>query len=272
MAVKLDLPGSTLTWGYESEQADRGVRKALVTDEPTKESAINAAVNAAQSGGENLYSTNNIPLQSATAIRLGVNRWLVDLNYARGRLSQRREASERYVSVTTLSDILTPVYLTTQNRLNGLPYDTITSPDYQYWYRMPYAQGTANTVYGQDAATPPEPYMFRKPQLRITINYTSAIYTFGNGEVAKVGKSNQNVFPIAEIGAIGANAFAQGELFYEGFDTDPRDISRFSAAIRFRYTPGGFYNQRLKWNNGATYPNDRYWYVANEASYELITF
>lgn len=272
MAVKLDIPGSTLTWGYESEQADRAVRKCIVSDEATKEAAINAAVSAAQNGGENLYSTNNIPLQAATAVRLGVNRWLVDLSYARGRLSQRREASERYVTVTSLTDILTPVYLTTANRLNGLPYDTITSPSYAYWYRMPYAQGLASGVLGQDSATPPEPYMFRKPQLKITINYTASVYTFGNGEILKVGKSNQNVFPIAEIGAIGANAFAQGELLYEGFNTDPRDISRFSASVVFRFTPGGFYTQRLKWNNGATYPNERYWFVANEPTHELVTF
>jgi hypothetical protein len=272
MAVKIDIPGSTLTWGYESEHADRAVRKCIVTNEATKEAAINAAVLAAQSGGENLYSTNNIPLQAATAIRLGADRWLVDLNYARGRLSQRREASERYVTTTTLSDILTPVYLTTANRLNGLPFDNISSPSYQYWYRIPYAQGLANGVYGQDSATPPEPYMFRKPQLKITISYTSSVYTFGNGEINKTGKSNQNTFPIAEIGALGANAFAQGELFYEGFSTDPRDISRFSASVVFRFTPGGFFTQRLKWNNGNTYPNDRFWYVVHEPTYELVTF
>lgn len=269
MAVKLDIPGSTLTWGYESEQADRAVRKCIVTDEATKEAAINAAVSAAQNAGENLYSTNNIPLQAATAVRLGANRWLVDLNYARGRLSQRRDETERYVTVTTIADTNTDVYLTTANRLNGLPYDSITSNSYAYWYRMPYVPGTS---FGQHAGSPPVPYSFRRPRLRIQIAYTSSVYTFGNGEIGKVGKTNSNAFPIAEIGAIGANAFQPGELYYEGFGTDPRDISRFPASISFMYSPGGFYTQRIRWNNGATYPNDKYWYVVHESTFEQVLF
>ena len=265
MAVKLDIVGSNLTYGYETELADRALRKALVTGATSKEAAIKEAVNAAAVGGENLYTPNNIPLQSATAIRLGADRWLVDLAYARTRISQRRDALERRVSVTTLPDVYVPVYSTSPNRTNGLPFDVITSNTYQYWYGVQYVPGTAQ---GQDPMAVPKPYMFRKPQIRIQVNYTVPVYNFGDGYIEKLGKTNSNQFYIAEI----AGSYQPGELLLEGFSTDPREISRWSAGVTFRHVPGGFYTQRVLWNNGATYPNQKYWYLENVSTYEQTQF
>ena len=265
MAVKLDFPGSTITRGYESELADRAVRKALVTDVSTKEAAIKAAVDEAAVGGENLYTEINIPLQAATAIRLGKDRWLVDLSYGRSRISQRRDAYERRVTVTTLSDIYVPVFTTTANRQYGLPFDSISSNTYDKWYAMQYVPGT---VKGQDPMAPPKPYQYRKPQVRIQLDYTVDVYRFGDAYIDRLGKTNSNVFYIPEI----AGTYQPGELMLEGFSTDPREISRWSVGVTFRYTPGGYYTQRPVWNNGATYPNDKYWYLINEPTYELTQF
>lgn len=266
--AKLDLPGSSLTWGYESELMDKALRKCVVTGALSKEEAINTAVTAAQTGGSDLYSSVNIPLQGASCVRLGSDRWMVDLQYARSRMSQRRNPAERRVSVTTVNDFAVPVYLVTQNRACGIPYESITSntlPAGASWYRMQYVPGTNG---GQDSRLIPQPYLFRRPQFRIQLNYTTTSYTFGFNDAAKVGKSNSNVFFIPEIGGM----FTAGQLYYEGFGTEPRDISRFAATVNFLHTPGGFCEQVLKWNNGATYPNQKYWFVENQLVYETAVF
>jgi len=268
--AKLDLPGSNLSWGYESELADRALRKCVVTGAASKEDAINTAVTAAQTGGANLYSSLNIPLQAASATRLGADRWLVDLQYARTRMSQRRNAAERRVSVVTANDIFTPCYIVTSNRVNGLPFSTATNWNTfangdARWYRLATVPGTNG---GQDSRLIPQPYLFRRPQFRIQINYTTTSYTFGFNDAGKVGKVNSNVYFIPEIGGM----FTAGQLLYDGFGTEPRDISRFAATINFLHTPGGFYEQALRWNNGATYPNDKYWFVENVLPYEAAVF
>lgn len=268
--AKLDIPGSNLSWGYESELADRALRKCIVTGAVSKEDAITTAVTAAQTGGENLYSSMNIPLQNASAIRLGADRWLVDLQYGRTRMSQRRNAAERRVSVTTANDITTPCYIVTSNRLNGLPHsvatnwNTFANADAR-WYRIAMVPGTNGA---QDPRLVPQPYLFRRPQFRIQLNYTTTAYTFGFNDAGKVGKVNSNVFFIPEIGGM----FTAGQLYYEGFGTEPRDISRFAATVNFLHTPGGFYEQALRWNNGSTYPNDKFWYVENVLPFETAVF
>jgi hypothetical protein len=268
--AKLDIPGSSLTWGYESELMDRALRKCVVTGAVSKEDAISTAVTAAQTGGQNLYSSVNIPLQGASCIRLGADRWMVDLQYARSRISQRRNAAERRVSVTTVNDFTVPVYLVTQNRACGLPFENITSwappaGAAWSWYRMQFVPGTNK---GQDSRFFPQPYLFRRPQFRIQLNYTTTSYTFGFNDVNKVGKANSNTYFIPEIGGM----FTAGQLYYEGYGTEPRDISRFAATVNFLHTPGGFCEQVLKWNNGSVYPNDRYWYVENQFVYETAVF
>lgn len=270
--AKLDLPGSSLTWGYESELMDKALRKCIVTGAVSKEEAINTAVTAAQAGGENLYSAVNIPLQGASCVRLGSDRWMVDLQYARSRMSQRRNPSERRVSVMTVSDFSVPVYLITQNRACGIPYENITSntpPVGSSWYRIRTIPGLIGAGGGgQDPRLPPEPYLFRRPQFRIQLNYTTTSYTFGFNDAGKVGKVNSNVYFIPEIGGM----FTAGQLYYEGFGTEPRDISRFAATVNFLHTPGGYCEQVVKWNNGAVYPNQKYWYVENQLVYETAVF
>jgi hypothetical protein len=266
--AKLDLPGSTMSWGYESELADKAVRKCVVTGAANKEEAITTAVTAAQSGGENLYSSMNIPLQTASCVRLGADRWLVDLQYARTMMSQRRNAGERRCAVTSLTDLNVPCYLKTDQRANGLPFVNISSnnlPAGTEWHRMQYVPGTTN---GQGARLIPEPYNFRRPQFRISLSYTTETYTFGFDDAGRVGKVNNNTFFIPEIGGM----FVAGELFYDGYGTAPRDISRFAATVNFRMVTGGFYEQAIKWNNGATYPNEKYWKVVNVPMYESVLF
>ena len=268
IVTTLDLPGSSLSYGFESELADRALRRALVINATDKETAITAAVTAAQDGGgNNLYGTNNIPLLSATAVRLGVARWLVDLTYGRTRLSTRRDNAIRRATVTTMPDTFTPVYLTTENYLNGLPFDSITTntPGYSKWYFMPYVSGSN---LGQHPQYPPSSYMFRRPQIRISLNYSLRPYNFGDGEIAKIGKTNANNFYISEI----SNSFGPGELFYLGFNTEPKDIERFVANVTFSYTPGGYYQQNVQWNNGATYPGEKYWYVTQRPMYDTTQF
>jgi len=238
MGVKTHTHGTSVSFGYESEQGDRAVIKCLVDSIDNQTKAISEAVNAV--GQTYLPGTYNIPLLSAEAEMFGNEKWNVTLSYGRSARSPRRDPNARRVTVESVIDYV-PAYLikgtTTQNGY----YYTTPQPADDDWYAIQFRPGNI-----QSPELVPKQFKAERPMMRITLSYNTEFLTIGNGDLAKLDKLNSIPFWIVEIGG----AFPSRTLRYEGFESSKNDIGQrpWQTKITLMYDPYGHYRQVPVWD------------------------
>ena len=239
MAVKSYIPGTVLNIGYETENADRASIRCLVTGEASMQAAITAAV--ASVGDLLLTGSYNIPLVDTSATHFGNQKWIVTLNYGRGGRSRRRTQTDRRIRIQSVLDYVDAYLIESSTYENGYRKAPVAGPNNEHWYSLSLRPGNR-----QSPELVPRPYKLQRPTMRITLSYTTSFLTITGGELAKLGKINSNVFPIAEL----STAFAANTLKYEGFESDKNDIGTYpwATVINLTYDPAGHYKQKPVWD------------------------
>ena len=167
---KSDIKGSSLSYAYRDYLKDSGIRRFYVTSttSDTKERVISAVKTRI---GDYHPEINNLPLQSITATRLGVQRWLVIAKYDRsvtfglptggGSLTNSQTAFESvpiYTDLSAFTDGFPDGELLCPDEENRNNPDKRASVERKIWqrpvvkYKWPFDLGIHPALYFRNAA------------------------------------------------------------------------------------------------------------------------
>ena len=125
--TKSDIKGSSLLYAYRDYLKDSGIRRFYVTSgiSDTKESVVSAVKTKI---GDYHPEINNLPLQSITATRLGVQRWLVIAKYDRSVTFGLPTGGGILAGSQTAFESL-PIYTDLSAFTDGFPNGELLCPD-----------------------------------------------------------------------------------------------------------------------------------------------
>ena len=127
--AKSDIKGSSLSYAYRDYLKDSGIRRFYVTSgtSDTKERVISAVKTRI---GDYHPELNNLPLQTITATRLGVQRWLVIAKYDRS-ITFGLPTGGGFLAGSQTAFESVPIYTDLTRFENGFPNGELLCPDEQ---------------------------------------------------------------------------------------------------------------------------------------------
>lgn len=231
-----DIPGSTLTIAFQNAEQDSATRKFLVSS-TSRADAITTVTNA--------LSTVNHPDESGlkanrvTAQAVGPARWLVTVQYIRGRIGGLPSGGSNLGNMRVSSEAV-EVYCTPDSFKDGLPWGEggtkFVNPG------PPEGQST-------DPSSPPRPWVYNRPTISIQIPFSSSTNPL-IANIQTVSKVNKSEFTLNGV------PYPAGSLRYDGGEVRSVAPSAGSADIRYYGTEnytfalGGWQKQIIYWDAG----------------------
>ena len=239
-----DIPGSSLTIAFQNSQQDSATRKFLVAS-TGRADAITTVTNSlatANHPDESALKANQVTAQAA-----GPGRWLVTVQYIRGKIGGFPSVNLCNMRVSYEA---VEVYCTTSSTSEGLPFGgngkEFVNP------------GRNNNA---DPSSPPRPWVFNSPVLNIQIPFSSTTNP-AIAQAGSVGTINSSSF---ELGGISSGTMPTGTVRFDGAEIKSVGPSGGSAAVRYfgtesyTFKAGGWHKQVIEFDN-----DEEQWIASNQ--------
>ena len=242
---KGDISGSQLTVAYKDYNKDAAIRRFFVETDPTdnKTTVINAVYSAAGLTHDELTS---LPLQTITATRVGIGKWLVICRYDRSVTTSLPIGSSLLVDCQTGFESM-PIYTDYSYFSDGVPFgQVLASPD-----------GIANT----ENQSGIERKAWQRPVLKLKWPFASGTHPAVNYRNA-AGTLNSNALSVANV----TNMFPAQTVRYDGFVCDTKATTN---GPRYYGYHAMTYATNSAWVHQTLYQSGGQWQVKLERSYPV---
>jgi len=225
-----DIPGSSLTIAFQNSQQDAATRKFVVSS-TSRSDAITTVTSAL--GSTSHPNESNLKVNQVTAQSVGPSRWLVTVQYVRGKIGGFPSVN---LCNMRLSSEACQVYCTPATFFNGLPWGN---------------GGNEFVNPGADLNTNPQsrpaPWVYNRPVINIQIPFSSTTNPVED-KVGNVSKVNSSVF------TEGGLSLAKGTVRFDGAEIRSVGPSAGGAAVRYygtesyTFAQGGWWKQVLEYD------------------------
>jgi len=197
--TKSDISGSQLTVAYKDYNKDSAIRRFFVDADPadTKADVINAVYGAIGLLHNELTS---LPLQTLTATRIGIGKWLVIARYDRSVTTSLPIAASSLVDTQTAYEAM-PIYTDYSTFSNGVPLGAVLCP--------------ASEITDATKRSSVERKVWQRPVLRMKWPFATGIHPAVNYRNAAGTLNTSQIL-------VSGQAFAPQTVRYDGFVCDSR--------------------------------------------------
>tara|TARA_A100001515_G_scaffold127829_2_gene113709 strand:- start:273 stop:1040 length:768 start_codon:yes stop_codon:yes gene_type:complete len=245
VVTKSDISGSQLSLAYKDYNKDAAIRRFFVEADASdnKTTVITAVYNAI---GLTHNEQSSLPLQTLTATRVGIGKWLVIARYDRSVTTSLPLGSSLLVDAQTAFESVT-IYTDNSNYTDGVPFGSVlASPD---------------ALFQRNERSGVERKSWQRPVIRLKWPFAQGTHPLINYNTA-AGTLNANALNIAgNVGLLPAQS-----VRYDGLVLDTKATTlgpRYYGYHAMTYAPNSSWlHQTLFWNGAQ-------WAVRLEQSYPV---